>query len=70
MFVQEAYRHLKPVAAWGDGIEALAAFGKPDDVPGVVTAPVVDGAFAAALIESLGWHRHWDRADRRVSVSV
>jgi catalase len=70
MFMQEAYRHLKPVAAWGDGVEALAAFGIPTDAPGVVTASTADAAFAAALFESLGWHRHWSRAERRISVSV
>jgi catalase len=68
MFVQEAYRHLKPVAAWGEGVEALAAFGIPDDVPGVVTAPNADAAFAAALIEALGWHRHWNRVNASALV--
>jgi catalase len=63
VFVQEAYRHLKPVAGWGDGNEALAASGIPHDAAGVVTAPRVDAAFANSLLENLGWHRLWDRSN-------
>jgi catalase len=57
LFVQEAYRHHKPIAAWGEGIEALRAFGVPQDAAGVVTG---DG-FATDLLDAMRWHRHWDR---------
>jgi catalase len=62
VFVQEAYRHLKTIAAWGDGVEALAAFGIPHDAPGVVTAPDSSARFMKSIVETLGAHRHWDRA--------
>jgi catalase len=62
VFLQEAYRHLKTVAAWGDGVDALAAAGIPQDAPGVFTSGAADASFASAVLESLGWHRHWQRA--------
>jgi catalase len=58
----EAFRHYKPIAAWGEGREVLAACSIPDDAPGVVTAPSANGAFAKDFIEALSWHRHWDRS--------
>jgi catalase len=63
VFVQEAYRHLKTVGGWGDGVEALAAFGIPHDAPGVFTAPQGDDRFHSSVLGALGGHRHWDRSD-------
>ena len=60
----EAYRHYKTIAAWGSGQEVLAACSVPADTSGVVTADVPKQAFASALIEAIGWHRHWDRPTR------
>jgi threonine dehydrogenase-like Zn-dependent dehydrogenase len=60
VFVQEAYRHHKTIAGWGEGVDALATM-VPLDAAGVTTATTADGAFAAGLIEQLGWHRHWSR---------
>lgn len=73
-YVAEAYRHGKPVAAIGDGIELLTAAPLPADaVPrpqgglgrrhGVLTAPAeLDAAaFAAALLDAIAAHRHFDR---------
>ncbi len=57
----EAYRHHKVVAAWGEGRAVLEACGIPADSPGVVVGERVDAAFAGRLVESIGWHRHWDR---------
>jgi catalase len=57
----EAYRHYKTIAAWGEGSEVLQACAIPSDAPGVVTSAAVSRVFTKALIESIGWHRHWDR---------
>jgi catalase len=57
----EAFRHHKVVAAWGEGEAVLEACGITADIPGVVVADVADAAFVGRLVESMGWHRHWDR---------
>ncbi len=57
----EAFRHHKVVAAWGEGEAVLAACGMAGDLPGVVIGDEADADFAARLVESMGWHRHWDR---------
>ena len=59
--LSEAFRHYKTVAAWGTGVDVLDACALPAESPGVVTARNSDRAFAKALIEAVGWHRHWDR---------
>ncbi|MCU1398699.1 MAG: catalase [Acidimicrobiales bacterium] len=61
-WLQSAYRHFKPIAAWGDGDQLLANAGIATDAPGVVTSAKVNGAFAKAVVASLAVHRHWDRA--------
>lgn len=60
-YVQEAYRHHKPIAALGDGADLLAAAGIAPDAPGVLVSDDVDDAFVATLVEALGRHRVWDR---------
>jgi catalase len=57
----EAYRHAKPLAAWGSGIGVLEQAGVPTGASGVILAARADQAFVSALTEALGWHRHWDR---------
>jgi catalase len=57
----EAYRHYKPVAAWGEGQETLAACAIPSDAAGVLTSANASRAFAKDLIDAIGWHRHWNR---------
>ncbi len=61
ILLQEAYRHHKPIAAWGRGRDVLDAFGIPLDANGVVVADRADNGFSGDLVESMGWHRHWDR---------
>ncbi|HSP27031.1 MAG TPA: catalase [Ilumatobacteraceae bacterium] len=60
-FVQSAYRHCKLVAAWGDGVEVLAAAGIPVDAPGVVVADKATKAFGKDVLAGLAVHRHWER---------
>ena len=58
----EAYRHSKTIAAWGAGRQVLDAAGIAAASPGVITAGTPGRAFTMALVEAVGWHRHWDRA--------
>ncbi|MDQ6796460.1 MAG: catalase [Actinomycetota bacterium] len=57
----EAFRHHKVVAAWGEGYAVLEACGITSDLAGVVVGDAADAGFVGRLIESMGWHRHWDR---------
>jgi catalase len=60
ILLQEAFRHLKPFAAWGDGAAILEMAGVADD--GVVLADSCTKAFAGDLFAVMGLHRVWDRA--------
>ena len=61
-YVQSAYRHFKPIAAWGDGAELLSASGITAGEPGVFVAERATKAFTKSIIDGLSVHRHWDRA--------
>lgn len=61
VLVQDAYRHHKAVAAVGAGATVLERAGIPEDAAGVVVADRANKAFTGALVEAVGWHRHWDR---------
>ena len=72
-FVNEAYRHCKPIAAFGDGIQLLSQAQLPQIAmasqgtglrsdKGVTTS--WDGnshAFVSAFVDAIAQHRHWDR---------
>lgn len=66
-FVNEAYRHCKPVAASGAGIELLKSAAYPGAVDilgaeGVVTsADAQVAALASAFIAAMAQHRYWNR---------
>jgi catalase len=64
----EAYRHDKPIAAWGTGVEVLEASGISIEAPGIVTATAAKRAFGAALVEAIGWHRFWERDEPPVEA--
>jgi catalase len=57
----EAFRHYKPIAAWGEGRDVLTACAIASDAEGVVTGASANRAFAKELIEAIAWHRHWGR---------
>ena len=57
----EAYRHYKTIGAWGEGVEVLRACTISSDAPGIVASTGTNREFTKALIEAIGWHRHWDR---------
>jgi catalase len=61
ILLQEAFRHCKSIAAWGDGESVLAASGISTEAPGVLVADSVNAAFSKELLAALGLHRAWDR---------
>jgi catalase len=75
-FINEAFKHCKPIGAIGEGVELLAASdikgvklagqgpkGSTVSDKGVVTAPSgADAkAFSAKFFDAIARHRHWDR---------
>ena len=61
--LQEAYRHCRPVAAWGgDGAALLEAAGIPGDGPGVLLGDSSAASLTDELVSALGLHRVWKRA--------
>ncbi|MCU4754004.1 catalase [Halobacteria archaeon AArc-curdl1] len=78
-FLLEAFKHKKPIAALGAGIDVLEAVELPDieladdgdgqvSEHGVVTNRSSDdlAEFADAFVEAIAAHRHWDRSDSEV----
>ncbi len=61
ILLQEAFRHGKAIAAWGDGADVLRAAGVPVEAPGVVTADRVSAGLRKSLVNAVGLHRSWDR---------
>ncbi|MDP9191035.1 MAG: catalase [Acidobacteriota bacterium] len=66
-FVTEAYRHCKPIAATGEGVELLRAspglLGDGND-NGVLTAGESSPTLIQRFIAALAAHRFWDRPRR------
>ena len=63
VLLQEAYRHCKAIAAWGDGAELLGAAGLDPDAPGMVVSDSATAAHRKELIAAMRLHRAWDRAE-------
>jgi catalase len=61
VLLQEAYRHCKAIAAWGDGAGLLTAAGIAADAPGVLVDTKASAAQRKALVTAMGLHRAWDR---------
>jgi catalase len=70
VLLQEAFRHCKALAAWGDGAAVLKAARISVRDPGVEVSDTVDKAFAAQLAAALGLHRVWDRAPNVMASAV
>jgi catalase len=60
VMLQEAFRHHKTIAAWGEGTVVLDHLGIGENVAGVLRAPKASG-LGDQLVTAIGWHRHWDR---------
>jgi catalase len=61
-WVQSAYRHFKPIAAWGDGADLLTSAGIDVTGPGVAIEPKANSKFFKSIVADLSVHRHWERA--------
>jgi catalase len=70
VLLQEAYRHCKPIAGWGDVATQLEAAGIPVDGPGVTVAETAGKPFTDSLIAALGMHRAWNRAPEVMASAV
>lgn len=70
VLLQEAFRHCKALAAWGDGTAVLKAARIPVKGPGVEVAEAADKAFVTALAGAVGLHRAWDRAPKVMASAV
>ncbi|MBC5826101.1 MAG: catalase, partial [Candidatus Eremiobacteraeota bacterium] len=72
-FINEAYRHCKPIAAVGDGERVLASAGvspqRSGPAPGI-SVGTNPAAVAKAFIAALARHRSWDRRDKDVVISA
>jgi catalase len=63
LLLQEAYHHCKALGAWGDGAAILENAGIPLDGPGILVEETPTKAFTDELVEALGLHRAWERAE-------
>jgi catalase len=70
VLLQEAFRHCKPLGAWGSGAAQLKAATIDLESPGVLLGGDVDKAFGEELIKALGLHRVWARAADVMASSV
>jgi catalase len=70
VLLQEAFRHCKALAAWGDGAALLKAARIPAKGPGLAVADEVDKEFVTTLAAALGLHRAWDRAAKVMASAV
>jgi catalase len=61
VLLQEAYRHCKAIAAWGDGVDLLTAAGLDPEAVGVIVSDSSTTASRKQLIAAMGLHRAWDR---------
>ena len=61
LFLLEAYRHCKTIAAWGESVAVLEDLGIVEGAPGILVTKTPTKGFVTALCEAMGWHRHWDR---------
>jgi catalase len=70
LLLQEAFRHCKVLAAWGDGTAVLKAAGITATSAGVVTGKTAAKSFTDQLTAEIGMHRAWDRAPDVMTSAV
>ena len=66
LFVREAYKHCKAIAASGTGLALVEAAGV--DAKDVLTRRDADGQLTAAFVKAIAQHRDWAREARAQSV--
>jgi catalase len=67
-FLDEAYRHCKTIAAWGDAGSQLGSLGIDENAPGVGVGSTPTKTFLKDLTKAIGWHRHWARAQQPAQI--
>ena len=70
LLLQEAFRHCKVLAAWGDATAVLEAAGVTAGAVGVVTGDAAGKTFTDRLATAVGLHRAWDRAPAVMASAV
>jgi catalase len=70
VLLQEAFRHCKAIAAWGDGVALLKVARIPVKGPGLAVADDADKDFVTTLAAALGLHRAWDRGAKVMASAV
>jgi catalase len=70
ILLQEAYRHLKAIGAWGDAVAQLDLAGIPVSGPGIVIGEDAGRDFSGLLLAGLGVHRAWERAELVMGSAV
>jgi catalase len=70
LLLQEAFRHCKVLAAWGDGTAVLEAAGITAGGSGVVTGGTAAKSFTDQLAAAVGLHRAWDRAPEVMASAI
>ena len=68
-FIREAYKHLKPLAAVGDGAALLKAAHLPEGDEGVFVGKTA-GNVMGPFIQALAAHRVWQRAPKAAGVAA
>jgi catalase len=63
-FVREAFKHAKPLSAFGDATDFLATAGIAGVRAAGVSTGTDGGALASSFVADIGMHRHWDRANK------
>jgi catalase len=63
ILLQEAFRHCKALGAWGDGAQVLETAGIDTSAPGIVLGAKPNDELIAQLVEAVGKHRAWARAE-------
>jgi catalase len=78
-FIQEAYKHAKPIGATGEGVRLVEAARLPGaklsgqglmDDKGVVTSRKAGKDFLPAFIKAIAQHRHFDREEALMQVAA
>ena len=66
-FLEEAFKHGKPIGALGEGVEVLAAariaIAGKGPAPGIIASESGGPAFSKKLIAAIAQHRHFGRGD-------
>jgi catalase len=70
LLLQEAFRHCKVLAAWGEETAVLEAAGITAGDPGVVTGDTAVKSFTDELVAAAGLHRAWGRAPDVMASAV